>query len=148
MATSRVPATIDALVAALVTAGITTWDGPVVTGDFENAVYIGYDGDPDGQFETVVMDQEWAGLGAKARSEVFDIICCAYVLNGAADTKSVRDTVYGLLATVETTLRNNPTIGQAPMFLGAIKPQTLFTWSTADGVQGRLVFHINVKTRI
>lgn len=148
MSTSRVPATIDALVAALTGAGVTTWDGAVVSGDFENAVYVGYDGDPDGDFKTVVMDQEWAGLGARARTETFDIICCAYVLSGAADTKSVRDTVYGLLATAETTLRANPSLGQASTFVAAIKPQELFTWPTTGGVQGRLVFHVHVQTRI
>jgi hypothetical protein len=147
-ATSSVPATIDALVAALTAAGVTAWDGPVITGDFENAVYVGYDGDPDGEFLAVEMDQEWAGIGNKARSETFDIICCAYVLSGPPETKACRDTAYGLMATVETVLRADPSIAQAPYFVAAIKPKSFFPWPTSDGMQGRLVFHIHVQTRI
>lgn len=148
MGTSRVPDTINALVAALVTTGVTTWDGPVVTGDFDSAVFVGYDGDPEGDFTTVLMDQQWAGLGNRSRTEVFDIVCAAVVLLGNEDVRSAREATFALLATVETAVRNAPTLGQAPTFVAQMKPMQLLTEPTTSGFQARLVFHVHVETRI
>lgn len=148
MGTSRVPATIDAFVAALTVAGILAWDGPVVTEDFQSAIFVGYDGNPDGDFQSVLMAQQWAGLGNRARSESFDLICAAVVLLGNEVVKPARDATYALVATAETVLRGDPTIGQAPMFVAQFMPQALYIEPTTSGFQARLVFHVHIETRI
>jgi hypothetical protein len=145
---SRVPAATDAFLAALTAAGIKNWDGPTNTGDFAPAVYVGYDADPEGTFESVVMDQEWAALGARARREVFDIVCAIVVLSGDDITVPLRTAVFQLFGEVETVLRTDPSLGQPPPFVASAKPKQLFTEDTADGLQGRLVFHVHVETRI
>lgn len=151
MLTSRVPATIDALVAGFTAAGLKTWDGPVLTGDFADSVYVGYDGDPEGDYEAATMDQQWAGLGAKARTETFDIICAVVVLigdDGPQIVKMARDTAYSMLATAETVLRADPSLAQIPMFVAEIRPMAIYIEPGPQGDQARLVFHIHVQTRI
>ncbi len=148
MASTRVPATIDALVALGTAAGATTWDGPVVTGDYNTALFIGYDGDPDGDFLAAEADQEWAGLGAKARDEEFDIICAAVATIGDS-VKIARDAVFAMVALLESALRTDPALGQTPPpFTAGFKPGNLFVEPTAAGFQARLVFMVHVKTRV
>lgn len=148
MATSRVPATIDALAASWTAAGLKTWDGAVVTGDYTDAVYLGYDGDPQGDFLTVEPDQNWAGIGAKKRDEEFAIICAAVALLGGGTTKTARDTVFAMLATVENELRADPSLGQPPPFVAEYKGGPIFTEPGPDGYQVRAVFSVHVKTRV
>lgn len=148
MAASRIPATIDALVSAIRATGLTTWDGPFVTGDYAPAVHVGYDGDPDGDYMAVDTDQEWAGLGARARDEEFDVICCAIVTSGDSDVRVARQTAFAILATVENTLRATPSLGQPPPFVAGFKPGAIHIEPTADGHQVRAVFNVHVKTRI
>jgi hypothetical protein len=146
MTTSHIPAAIDAIVASLKTAGLTVWDGPVVTGDFSPAVFVGYDGNPEGEFRSVAGTQDWAGLGAKRRSEVFSIACAAVALTGEADTKTGRDAVYALLDTVGTVLRADPSLGlNSPPFVAELKPLDLFTEPTENGLQCRWVFTIDIS---
>jgi hypothetical protein len=148
MATSRVPATIDALVALFTAAGLTTWDGPLVTGDYQPAIHVGYDGDPEGDFKAVDADQEWAGIGAKSRDEEFDVICCAITVSGNSDIRSAREAAFAMLAVVENALRVNPSLGQAPPFVAAYRPAAVHTEPTAAGWSVRAVFNVHVKTRI
>lgn len=149
MAPSRIPATIDALVAAFTAAGLKTWDGPFVTGDYAPAVHVGYDGDPEGEFQAVEPDQEWAGLGAKARDEEFDVICCVTLSSGDSDVRTARVAAFAILATVETTLRANPSLGQSPPFVAAFKPGAVHIQPDENvGFSLRAVFNVHVKTRI
>lgn len=151
-ATSRVPATIDALVTLLRATGITVWDGPLVVGDYSDAVFVGYDGDPDGDFATADVDSEWAGLGARARDEEFDIVCAAVALVGDDITKLARDNAYALTEQVETVLRANPSLGlgppTSPMFVAEFKRGNTYTEPNESGYQVRIVFAVHVKTRI
>lgn len=148
MVISRVPAAIDAVVALLTAADVKTWDGPVVTGDYTAAVFIGYDGDPDGDFISTEGDQEWSGLGAKARTEDFDITCAAIALLGDGTVKDARDAVYAMVEKVETALRGSPSLGQPSPFVAGFRPGTYFMEPTSDGYQARLGFFISVKTRV
>jgi hypothetical protein len=70
------------------------------------------------------------------------------VLLGDDAVKPARDAVYALVATAETVLRNDPTIGQLPMFVAQFRPQALYIEPTTSGFQARLVFHVHVDTRI
>lgn len=148
MATSRLPATIDALVTTFTAAGIKTWDGAFVTGDYTDAVFVGYDGDPDGDYQTADMNQDWAGIGAKKRDEEFDVICAAVAKSGSTSIKTARDAAIALFSLVENTLRADPSLGFSPPYVAEVKPTGLFTEPTSDGLQARLVFTVHVKTRI
>lgn len=156
MADSRVPATVLALynvvkaAPALTSASppVNVWDGPVVTGDPTDSVFIGYDGDPEGEFASVVGDEEWAGLGAKARDEQFEVVCSIVTLAGDGDIAAARARIYALFAGVTGVLRVDPSLGQAPPFVAAVKSPQLFIDPTPQGLQPRLVFHVAVKTRI
>lgn len=146
MTPSHIPAAIDAIVAKLTAAGLKVWDGPVVTGDFSPAVFVGYDGNPDGEFRSVAGSQDWVGLGAKRRSEIFSIVCAAVALTGENTTKTGRDAVYALLDVVGTTLRADPSLGLTELpFVAGLKPAELFTEPTENGLQCRWVFTIDVE---
>lgn len=154
---TRYPAAIDALVAALKTAfngqPVNVWDGPIVTGDFSNAVYIGYDADPEAaEFIAVNSLQSWAGLGAKRRDEELDIIC-AVLVGFAADEnvwKPTRDATFAILDTVGQTLRANPSLSQTPPFVAELGQN--YRYSQEPGVndnwQARIVFGVHIKTRV
>lgn len=151
MAETRVPASIDAIVAALQAAGLTIWDGPIVSGDFSSAVFIGYDGDPDGDYRAVTTTQTWSGLGQRKRDEEDLISCAAVALLGTSDTswKPTRDAVYALLDTVGQTLRADPSLAQPPPYTAEILTGDYFQEATTSGNQGRLVFTIRISnTRV
>jgi hypothetical protein len=139
---------VDAIVSALKGAGLLVWDGPVVTGDFRDAVFVGYDGDPEGAFEAATMTQDWAGLGAKRRDETLDIHCAVVALSGESDTKSARDRAKTVLTTVETTLRANPGLGQPSPFVAGLKPVAAFQEPIDVGLQVRITFTISIMTRV
>lgn len=146
MTTSHIPAAIDAIVSSFTAAGLTVFDGPVITGDFQAAVFVGYDGAADSSdYKAVAGTQDWASLGAKRRSEAFSVICAAVALTGETDTKTGRDAVYALLDIVGTTLRTDPSLGlNSPPFVAELKPVDLFTEPTENGLQCRWVFTIDI----
>jgi hypothetical protein len=152
MATSRVPATIDALFSLLETAGVPVIDGPLVTSDPSDAVFIGYDGDPDGDFQAAESDQEWIGIGALTREEKFHINCAAVVTVGDGNVKLARDTAYALTATVENELRSDPSLGLGPpasrAFIAGFNGGPMFCEPSPIGYQVRVVFQIHVKTQV
>jgi hypothetical protein len=151
----RLPAAIDAIVAALQTAGIQVWDGPLVTGDYSDAVYIGYDADPRGGEELAsVTQQDWAGIGQRRRNDEHTITCAIVVLIGtdATSWKPARDKVAALLDTVGQVLRNDatlgPSLGLSPPSVAQLQPGSYFQESLEEGFQARLLFTINYRTRV
>lgn len=114
MSTSVVGAVIDALVTALTTAGINVVDGPAVnaadTGT--DTLYIGWDGTEEGS-DAASTDQEWAGLGNRARDENLTITCYAEATRGDTTLKPTRDAALAVVAAVETALRSDPQLGGA-----------------------------------
>jgi hypothetical protein len=148
MVSTRFFDSIDAVVAALKAAGVTVWDGPVSSGDFGDAVFVGYDGDPDGAFEAATMGQDWTGLGAKRRDETLDLHCAVVTLSGDSDWKPARDRARAVLTIVETTLRADPSLGQPSPFVAGVRPVAAFQEPTTDGLQIRITFTISIKTRV
>lgn len=154
--TTRVDAAILATVAALeagTTATLATVvDGPFLTGDDpETAVYVGYDGDPEGDFNaTENWAQDWAGLGAQRKNETFDIVGCVISWSGDVSVPERRATALAVLAAVESDLRAAANIG-----LGLPAP-TVAAWASGQlfqeqgpkGLQARIPFSISVQTRI
>lgn len=148
MADSRIPATINALVALWSATGATVYDGPPLTADYSDAVFVGYDGDPDGDYEMGADDSDWAGLGAQRRNETFDIICSIVTLVGDDDIQLARENAYALYKLVSDALRADISLGQAAPFVASLKGGPIFTAPGPDGWQCRKVFRVHVETRI
>lgn len=150
MSSSRAPASLDALVAALANIGYPVWDGPVLSEDFSDGVYVGYDADPLGERRAMSATADWAGIGAKKRHEVIDILCAVVAVNGDGVPKAARDKAYTILGTVENALRADPSLAQTPTpFVASITThELLWDWLETTGLQARLLFTVHVETRI
>lgn len=152
MSSSRAPAAVDALVAALTGAALSfpVWDGPVLSGDYSDGAFIGYDGDPLGERRSMSTTADWAGIGARKRNEITDILCAAVAVSGDGIPKDARDRAYAILAAVETVLRTDPSLAQTPTpFVASISTHELmWDWLETAGLQARLTFTVHVETRI
>lgn len=151
MSLSRIPTVLDALVALLTPglAPVPVWDGPVPTGDFADALYLGYDADPLGERQAASSTTKWAGVGAKKRDETIVITGAVVAISGDGIAKDARDRAYAVLATAEQLLRNDPSMAQPPPFVASISNTQLFwEWLEDAGLQARLAFQIDVETRV
>lgn len=153
MADSRIPAAIDKLV-AIWTAGLTdvsVIDGLLVTGSEPvKRVYVGYDGDPDGDVIAVPGDQSWAGtVGTARRDETFSVTCCIVARNGAGNVKLARDAAFSVFATVSTVLRANVSLDFPPPSKAQIRnPHLRYVLTSTTGVEAHIPFAVEVETRI
>lgn len=147
---SRFAETVDSVISTLEFAGLFVVDGIDDNNSFDDVVYVGYDANPQDQSHLAGdIRQEWAGsVGAKKRDEVFDIVCAIVVTRGDNESKLARDDAFDILGTVESTLRADPSLGFSPPFVAGVKPRQFLYTTFNDGVQGRLPFLINVKTRV
>lgn len=152
MAQSRLPAamqwlhsTVDAAIPAP-TALVLLGGRP--TGETRDLLFIGYDGDPEGERVAATSRRDWAGLGAKKRDEQLDIVCSACALVGTADYPTALARVDGLLTTVDGLLVTTPSMTQTPPFVAHVGNVDVYTDFTEAGLQARLVFHVLITTRI
>lgn len=148
MATSRLPAVIDALLAlmrattgyrdpsaAVSAALVPVFDGPTigVSGDHATRwLSIGWAGDPESPEDAGVAEQAVATGGNNTRDEVGTIRCRAAAQGGETDPtplSTLRLQAAAIVGDVELLLRTNPTLGiVAPrMFarigeVGALRP--------------------------
>lgn len=110
MSTSRWPAVVDALVTAATATTVETWDGPKTTGvDPLEVIIVGGTEDPADDGGDV--DQEWAGLGAKAKDEHGTVTVAVIVQTGDDSVKVNRDRAFVILGLLETAVRADPTLG-------------------------------------
>src|SRR5689334_3843760 len=98
MATSAVPALIDALVSAADAAlsNVAVYDGVGNSDDPGDFLMVGVD-DPDrtDDVASASATQQWAGVGnASARDEEGDVTCAALSWNGNSNQKQARDGAY------------------------------------------------------
>ncbi|MDP9949124.1 MULTISPECIES: hypothetical protein [Streptomyces] len=122
MATSAVPAAIDALLtilrAAPGLAGVAVVDGPPGVNFTERLrIYVGYS---PGSDQAAEIQQSFAGAGARQRDEDAAISCYAEARGGDKDMGLRRAQVFGLLAEVENALRGTDAAPQAPTLGGAV----------------------------
>lgn len=113
MATSVVPALIDALVSgarAALTDRI-VYDGFGISNDPGEFLMVGVSDDGPDASRAVSSHQEWANANHTARDEEGDITCMAVSWNGDADQKAARDGAYATKAAVENMCRTNPSLG-------------------------------------
>lgn len=129
--------------------------GPIVSGDPDDAVFVGYDGNPFGDMEVVVHTQQWGALGNKARDEEFDVRCCILNRSGASDARGVAaamERMYGMFAALANGLHADPGIGLGPpaaaIMVCSIQSLGSYMPLTETGVEPRIAFSVHVRTRV
>jgi len=115
VATSVVPALIDALVTAAVAAlpNSVVRDGFTPTDDPGDYLMVGVsDPDDEGESEAADVTQEQMAFGStRPRKEEGVIHMSARSVNGAANQKAARDAVYAMQEALATTLRTTDNLG-------------------------------------
>lgn len=155
MATSAVPAAIDALVALLrADAGLNharILDGPPAQNFTErDRVYIGWSPGSDAAAE---MQQSFASAGARQRDEEASISC--YIESHRGDTlvRNRRVCVFEMFAVIEAALRatseepTKPTLGNAVLWC-EVAAGSLTQTQTDSGALAGLAFTVNFRARI
>lgn len=153
MATSVVPALIDALVtqatAALPTA--TVFDGTGVTNQPGDYLMVGVE-DPDSDAEsTAATTSEVPGPIAttRPRDETGEVVLLAHSWNGDGNAKTARDAVYALAAAVANLCRATPGLGVTGLlWTGYGSATQLVQNQDSNGARAYLVFRISFRARI
>jgi hypothetical protein len=155
MATSRIPAAIDALVsilrAAPALAGVQVVDGPPTIDQADaDHVYVGWQTGADTAAE---LTQDFNAAGARTRDENFDILCEVDAWTGDSDVKTRRDRAFALLGVVEDALRATGANPTAPALNGAVlwahlTQGSLVQQNTPSGVRVGVTFRIACRARI
>ncbi|MEW2570497.1 hypothetical protein [Streptomyces sp. NPDC047070] len=146
---SRVPEVIEALVLLAKTepayeagpdgtGGVVVADGPQVTDSAAPEwLVVGFDGDPNGDFESAQTVGGWSDL-AGGREEEFQITVAAIVNRGDTDVVVARRRAYEIGARVEEWLRADPGLGLESME-AAVAGTRLVQDQTDQGAQARLL---------
>lgn len=92
-------------------------------------------------------DQEWAHLGARARTETFDIDLIVNVRRPGAQQRAVTERAYEILATVEDVLRANVRLDGLVTQIG-VRPRTLLELFTDDGREAQITALLSGDARI
>lgn len=155
MATSAVPAAIDALLAILraspALADVRIVDGPPgVNLTDRHRVYVGWS---PGSEQAVDITQEFASAGARTRDEDFGIACYAETRTGDKDMFLRRTKVFELLAAVEDVLRATNDAPTAPTLSGTVLWSHLTAGSLVqeqndNGALAGLSFSVTCHARI
>lgn len=153
MGTSQVPTLITNVLAALQAsadlAGVQVIDGPVVEDSpATDWVFVGYDGDPGGDFEAANSAQNWVGIGAKRKDEDIAITCAVVASRGDTNVPAARSRAYVLMAAVENALRIDVSLGMPPPTVVEVTAETLYQEQTDSGIQARIPFSVMARTRI
>lgn len=156
MADSRIPAAITKLVAVFEAAlagdaDAHVFDGPVLSEvEPQKQVYVGWDGDPEGEFVAVSSDQGWAStIGTAQRNESFSVLCSALVTDGGGTPTDVRTSAFALFATLSTAVRANVTLDlPSPTKAEARNPTLFYRHDANTGLEARIAFEVQVNTRI
>lgn len=143
----------DAVAASVFARTVDVYLGPIVSGDPDDAVFVGYDGNPFGDMEMVVHSQDWGTIGAKNRDENFDIRCCVLNRSGLIDPKSLAaaiDRLYGMFAVLADAVHRDPSLGLGiTPFTASIRGLSSFVpLDETDAVQPRVSFNVHVRTRL
>lgn len=142
---SRVPDVIDRLLtlgaADGALKGVRVSDGPELTEDADMEwLIVGFDGDPNGDFQTANTLGGWAGLGSR-REEQFQITVAVIVFNGDTDVRAARTRAYEIAERVEAWFVTDPTIG-LPELEAAIEASQFTQDQTQKGAQATLLLTV------
>ncbi|GAA2929840.1 hypothetical protein [Streptomyces enissocaesilis] len=155
MATSRVPAAIDALLAILraapALAEVTIIDGPPV-GDMADADLVAVGWSPSAE-AGAELAQDFASAGARTRDEDFTVTGWIESWSGDSDVAPRRTRAFALLAVVEDAIRATGPNPDAPTLNGAVlwahlTRAQLQQFSTDQGIRAGLAFTVSCRARI
>lgn len=143
---SRVPELIDALVTRLSTdpvlAGVTVADGPEVTeSNAPDWLIVGFNGDPDGDFQAAQTVGGWSGLSPSSREEQLQLTVAVIVQRGSTDVRPARERAYEISGRLEALLAADPSVGLRSLE-AAIEGSQLIQDQTDQGVQVRLLLTV------
>ncbi|MFE2046363.1 hypothetical protein ACFXAZ_36675 [Streptomyces sp. NPDC059477] len=135
---SRVHELIEALVTRGRTdealAGVVVTDGPEVTDQAATEwLVIGFDGDPEGDFQAAQSVAEFSGLGT-SQEETFQVTVAAIVSRGDGDVAAARTRAYEIAAVPEGWLRTDPSLGLRSL-QARIEATRLIQDQSEDGLQ-------------
>ncbi|MFJ4735284.1 hypothetical protein ACIP6V_23925 [Streptomyces sp. NPDC088770] len=151
---SRVPQLIDNYLARLAAApglsGVKIVDGPLVSlSGAREWLFVGYDGDPEGEANVASTTQTWAGLGARAKNEEIQLTCAILVRRGSTAVRPLRDRAFAIFAEAEAVVRADPSLGLPPPTVCSITETAFSAPQTDKGIEGRLAFTLaTLPTRI
>lgn len=152
MATSVVPALIDALVTNARTnlPNLSVRDGYGVTDDPGDYLMVGVsDPTADAPATSADSQQQWASLGAMSRDEEGDVWCVAFSWTGNNDQKAARDAAYATVAAVENMVRADPTQGVSGVLWTSFGTnQNLTQDQDEHGASAQVAFQIHFRARI
>ncbi len=154
MATSRVPAAIDALLTILraspALSAVSIMDGPPTTNlsDLDH-IFVGYQ---PGAEAAVQLTQDFNSAGARTRDEDFGIACYAESRSGDTDMQARRARCFALVAAVEEALRATGAAPTAPTLNSTVLWAHLTTGNLlqgqAAGAQAGVEFTVACRARI
>lgn len=145
--TSRLPAAMDALVAAFTEwpglggGGVTVRDGPSASqANVKEIVSVGYTGgEDDNDAESTLLTE---GLGGDVDREQFTIRCAAAVLRGSDDVAGARQRAYELLAEAGAAIAANRSLSGSVM-RAMISSHSLTMDLATSGAQAMVVFEVS-----
>lgn len=149
MSTSRIPAVVKALrdTAQAALPDLDVRLGPPSGELPERGLFVNDTSDDEAEFR-----QSWAGNGARARNEDFDLPCLLYRDTGDNDQDTVSaemDAVFADFATVENLLRSGDlNLGVTGFSVECEVAEGAWSQDPSDGLVTRLRFTVHVKTRI
>jgi hypothetical protein len=134
----------------------TVYDGMPTSENYpDDVVIVGWDADPEGNFQSAVVNQDWASIGQGRRDEQVKIPCAVISHYGNGDSwKPCRDFAKAVLTDVETKLRDNPDLGLAidgvrQVITAEFKPTGMYQEPYGEtGFWFRAAFAIRVTTRV
>lgn len=155
MATSRVPAAVDALLAILrasaALSGVSVVDGPPTTNlsDLDH-VFVGYQPNVEA---AVQLAQSFNAAGARTRDEDFGIACYAEARSGDTDMQARRARAFALVAAVEEALRATDAAPTAPTLNGTVlwshlTAGNVFQGQRDSGAVAGVEFTVTCRARI
>lgn len=153
MATSAIPAVIDALVTlARSVEGVTVYDGLGTLGEVGDFLMVGVD-DPNTPNEAQSADsqQDWASSNPSSIDEVGQITCAALSWNGDTDQKAARDAAFATCNALATAIRSNPTLSLPTLLwarYGKSQALTQNIDSDTGATEAMVVFSVYFRARI
>lgn len=158
MATSKVSAVIDYLVTTFTAAAtlgqaptpVAVYDGPFLAQTpTQLNLYVGLT-DPDADEPIGAnSEQTWAALGKQAIDENLTVHCCAEAWSGDTNLQPARTSAYGIVAAVETIIRNDVMLGGLVLFCQPVAGGAELQQDQTDqGARAKVLFRIDAKARL
>ena len=145
MATTTIPAAIDAIIALLRASsdlrGIEIIDGQPTTNTAKDFIAVAFVEDGG---QVVSGYQQMVTMGNMLQDETFDVVCRVSAWNGGTDMKKVRDRAFTLFAGVEKAIRASNTLSSNVLF-AYIQPVNYSQYQTEQGAVADLDFSITVR---